>query len=212
MTRDRDTGMGHVNLLTGCAGTALANGLQWLNEPPEWAVDEEGLRIVPRAPSDFFRPYGREPKDNACLLYRQTTGDFTAATCVDVVLADFGDAAAITVRASATQWAKLCLERSPIGEISVVSVVTDPWSDDSNGELVASPECHLRLTRKGNVFGMHYSTDGRTWRFVRTFGLEMPDEVKVGIHAQAPFTPGCRVRFRSLTISPEPVADLRSGE
>lgn len=201
-----------MNLLTGCDGTEPANGLKWLNEPPEWTVGEEGLRIVPRAPSDFFRPYGGTPKDNAGLLYRETTGDFTAATRVDVALAAFGDAAAITVRASATQWAKLCLERSPIGEISIVSVVTDPWSDDSNGEIVTTSGCHLRLTRKGRVFGMHYSLDGRTWRFVRTFALDMPARVRVGIHAQAPFSPGCHARFRSLTISPEPVADLRSGE
>ena len=201
-----------MNLLADCTGRSVANGLMWLNEPPEWGGDEAGLSIVPRAPSDFFRPYGGLARDNCCLLYRETTGDFTAATQVRAELADFGDAAALTVRASGTQWAKLCLERSPIGEVSLVSVVTNPWSDDCNSELVTSPGCHLRLTRKGNVFGMHYSLNGTTWRFVRTFGLEMALTVMVGIHAQAPFTPGCRAVFRSLTISPEPVADLRSGE
>jgi len=184
----------------------------WLNEPPEWEFEQAGLRIVPRAPSDFFRPYNGPPKDNSCLLYRETTGDFTATARVTAKLVDFGDAAAVTVRASEIQWAKLCLERSPIGEISLVSVVTDPWSDDSNSEIVTSPGCFLRLTRKGNVFGMHYSLDGTNWRFVRTFALELPPRVMVGIHAQAPFTPGCQVVFHSLTISPDPVADFRSGE
>jgi len=90
--------------------------------------------------------------------------------------------------------------------------VTNPWSDDSNSELLTSPECFLRLTRKGDVFGMHYSLDGTKWRFVRTFALELPPTVMVGIHAQAPFTHGCQVVFHSLTISPDPVADFRSGE
>jgi len=201
-----------MNLLADCTGRSLANDLTWLNEPPEWSIDDSGLIIVPRAPSDFFRPYGGSANDNCCLLYREIAGDFTAATQVSAELVDFGDAAALTVRAHEAQWAKLCLERSPIGEVSLVSVVTDPWSDDSNNERVRSPECYLRLTRKGNIFGMHYSLDGTKWRFVRTFGLEMPSTVMVGIHAQAPFRHGCRALFRSLTISSEPVADFRSGE
>ena len=201
-----------MNLLEACTGKTLANGLQWLNEPPEWSIDDAGLSIVPRAPSDFFRPYGGQPNDNCCLLYKNVVGDFTATTQLTADLVNFGDAAALTVRATETQWAKICLERSPHSEVSVVSVVTDPWSDDANNELVSTPECHLRLTRKGNVFGMQYSLDGTKWRFVRTFSLECPPAVRVGIHAQAPFTSGCRVVFQSFAISPEPVADLRSGD
>lgn len=201
-----------MNLLADCDGMALANDMKWLNEPPEWGFNDAGLTIIPRASSDFFRPYDGPPKDNCCLLYKEITGDFTVAAQVTAHLVDFGDAAALTVRANEIQWAKLCLERSPIGEVSLVSVVTNPWSDDSNGEIVTSSECYLRLTRKGNVFGMHYSLDGTKWRFVRAFALEIPHRVMVGIHAQAPFTPGCRVVFGSLTISPEPVADFRSGD
>ena len=201
-----------MDLLADCAGVTLANDLKWLNDPAEWEVDDTGLRIVPRASSDCFRPYDGPPKDNCCLLYKETDGDFTAITQATADLVDFGDAAALTVRSSETQWAKLCLERSPIGEVSLVSVVTNPWSDDSNSEVVTSSECYLRLTRKGNVFGMHYSLDGTKWRFVRTFALEIPPVAMVGIHAQAPFSSGCRVVFRSLTISPEPVVDFRSGD
>ena len=201
-----------MNMFTGCKGKVLANGLKWLNEPPEWAFEDQGLRIVPRAGSDFLRLYREPPKDNCCLLYRYTRGDFTAIAQVSATLVEFGDAAALTLRASETQWAKLCLERSPIGEISLVSVVTNPWSDDSNSEIVTTSTCYLRLTRKGNVFGMHYSLNGKTWRFVRTFALETGPNLMVGIHAQAPFTAGCQVLFHSLTISPEPVDNFRSGE
>ena len=167
---------------------------------------------MPQALTDFFRPYDGTLSDNACLLYREVTGDFTAATRVKASLAGFGDAAAITVRASDVRWAKLCLERSPLGEASAVSVVTDRWSDDANGELLDRPECHLRLTRRGNVFGMHYSLDGETWRFVRTFGFELPPTVKVGVHAQAPFQSGCRAVFSILELTPVAVKDFRSGE
>ncbi len=200
-----------MDLFVGCEGTELANDLHWLREPPEWHFDEEGLLIVPEANSDFFRPYRGEAKDNACLLYRPVTGDFTAWTRASAHLVGFGDAAAITLRVSEAQWAKLCLERSPIGDIAVVSVVTRLWSDDANSELLETPECYLRITRKGDVIGMHYSLDGETWRFVRTFGMAMPETVMVGVHAQAPFVGGCRTRFASFELSPEPVEDFRSG-
>ena len=127
-------------------------------------------------------------------------------------LVGFGDAAAMTVRAKDNLWAKLCLERSPIGDVSVVSVVTNVNSDDANNELLKKPSCFLRITRKGDVFGMHYSLDGTVWRFVRTFILDMPETVMVGIHAQAPFMGGCKVLFKSLEMYGVPVEDFRSGE
>ena len=116
------------------------------------------------------------------------------------------------MRVSGEQWAKICVERSPVGEVSIVSVVTDPWSDDANNELLATPEAHLRISRQGELFGMHYSLDGRAWRFVRAFALAAPAEVRVGVHAQAPFGDGCRARFDHLEIDPRAVADFRSGE
>jgi regulation of enolase protein 1 (concanavalin A-like superfamily) len=184
----------------------------WLNEPDEWVFDNTGLKMSAKAESDFFRPYGGQSHDSAGFLYRETTGDFTAATDVKAELFNFGDAAALTIRTDETRWAKLCIERSPIGEVSLVSVVTDPWSDDSNNEIVSSPECYLRLTRKGSLFGMHYSLNGTNWRFVRAFGFELPEKIMVGIHVQAPSTSGCRAHFRSLTFSPQPVDDFRSGD
>lgn len=200
-----------MDLLAECSGKTLANGLKWVNEPREWRAGDEGLVVSPESVCDLFRPYDRPPSDNCSFLYKEVTGDFTAATRVSAELADFADGAALVVRGDADRWAKICLERSPIGDISIVSVVTDPWSDDANGEIVTSKECSLRLTRKDRVLAMHYSLDGVKWRFVRMFPLELPSTVKVGIHAQAPFSTGCRVVFRSLTIFPETVDDFRSG-
>ncbi len=200
------------NLFEGCHDRTFNEALSWLNEPPTWRFEDGDLVIIPGAETDFFRPYKGQAKDNACLLYTEVTGDFTAITRTEAHLVGFGDAAAITVRAGEAYWAKLCLERSPLGDIAVVSVVTKLWSDDANGEIQPEPACFLRITRKGDVLGMHTSLDGETWRFVRTFGMALPATVKVGIHAQAPFVGGCHARFSQFTLSPTPVADFRSGE
>lgn len=202
-----------MSLFAGCRGKHVPSQMHWLNEPPSWEFDEDGrLSIVPEAVSDFFRPPDGAPHDNACLLAASITGDFTAVTRATAVLAGFGDAAALTVRADATLWAKLCVERSPIGETALVSVVTQGCSDDANSELLDRPECFLRLTRRGHLFGMHYSRDGQVWRFVRAFGLELPPTVLVGVHAQAPFQGGCSAVFDFLEITDQPVLDFRSGE
>ncbi|MGC9469432.1 MAG: DUF1349 domain-containing protein [Anaerolineae bacterium] len=201
-----------MDLFEGCRDKKLANDLRWLHEPPTWQFDDGALSIVPEAETDFFRPYKGVPRDNAGLLYKAVTEDFTAVTKVGAHLVGFGDAAALTVRYTDTQWAKLCVERSPIGDVSIVSVVTNPYSDDANNELLVEPTCYLRITRKGDVFGMHYSLDGEVWRFVRTFGMALPETVMVGVHAQAPFVGGCRARFSSFELLPEAVADFRSGE
>ena len=195
----------------GCEGQKLANGLEWLREPAEWAFTLDGLHIVPEACTDFFR-MGEQAVDNACYLYVEMEGNFTLVAQADAELVGFGDAAALMIRSKEDLWAKLCLERSPIGDVSVVSVVTNGNSDDANNELLTSSECYLRISRKGNVFGMHYSLDGTVWRFVRTFTQDMPETVMVGIHAQAPFMGGCKVHFRSMNLYGVPVADFRSGE
>ena len=204
--------MGTMNMFDGCSDSTLNERLEWLHAPSEWSFGLDGLSIVPAGETDFYRPASGTGRDDASLLYTKVTGDFTAVTSAFAHLAGFGDAAALTVRASESKWAKLCLERSPVGELAVVSVVTDPWSDDANNELLSSPECRLRITRKGSTFGMHYRVDGTNWRFVRSFAMELPETVMVGIHAQAPFGEGCRVRFASFEILSSTVANFRSGE
>jgi regulation of enolase protein 1 (concanavalin A-like superfamily) len=201
-----------MDLFAGCDGKVLSDRLAWLHEPESWRFTEGALHVTPAAETDFFRPHEWPARDNAALLYTRVSGDFTAVTFAEAELHAFGDAAALTIRSSDNLWAKICIERSPIGDVSVVSVVTRDWSDDSNGELLDHPSCRIRITRQGAKIGMHYSTTGKNWRFVRAVSLPLPEEVMVGIHAQAPFHGGCSAVFRSFTIENHAVKDFRSGE
>lgn len=202
-----------MNLFAADSTASGHDGLEWNREPPEWRIDAQGrLHVTPAAATDFFRPIDGPGNDNAALFAVPVSGDFTARTYASASLVGFGDAAALSVRVDHQQWAKICIERSPAGEVAIVSVVTDPWSDDANNELLERPEAHLRITRKGSLFGMHYSLDGERWRFVRAFGLAAPAQIHVGVHAQAPFVGGCSARFDHLAIDDTPVADFRSGD
>ena len=201
-----------MDMFDGCEGRRLAHELRWLSEPASWEFVGGRLFVEPLPKTDFFRPCTGDPHDDACLLYARVAGDFTAVTEASAKLAGFGDAAALTVRADSRHWAKICIERSPAGEVSIVSVVTDGLSDDANNEILPAPASHLRLSRLGDSFGMQYSLDGTRWRFVRAFCLDLPKEVMVGIHAQAPFGGGCTASFSRFVVTDAPVKDLRSGE
>jgi uncharacterized protein len=201
-----------LNLFSNCSGGHLTNGLQWLHEPKAWNFKNEVLCVEPYGKTDAFRKYKQPAKDDACFLYVEVKGDFTLITKLRLEATVFGDAGAITIRGDEKTWAKLCIERSPCGETSIVSVVTNEWSDDANNELLVAPEAYLRLIRVENLVGMHFSLDGETWRFVRAFGLEWPSTVNVGIQAQAPLQAGCRAYFEELKFSRKVVSDFRSGE
>ena len=199
-----------MNLFLNCSGRGLANGLKWLNEPAAWNFTAEGLFVEPDGKTDVFRKHGHPAKDTACFLYTEVSGDFSLTANLKIGGTAFGDAGAITIRRDEQMWAKLCVERSPAGETSIVSVVTNPWSDDANNELLGTPGAHLRITRIDNLIGMHYRASGDAWRFVRAFGLDWPSGVKVGFQAQAPVQAGCNVYCRQLILSKDVVRDFRS--
>lgn len=201
-----------MNMLEGCSGRKLGPGLAWLNEPVEWAMGPGGLQVRTDRVCDFFRPYGRDAKDDAPLLHARLRGDFAVTASLTAVLANTFDAGGLLVRGSAEQWAKICIERGVRGETKVVSVVTRRWSDDADHLILSEPKAWVRITRKGAVFAFHWSDDGRLWRFVRVFPLELPDEVMVGALAQAPRAPGGSVLFASLASTTATVSDFRSGE
>ncbi len=197
------------DLLAGCSGRSLS-GLTWMNEPAGWEYTDSGLYIEPDGHTDMFRKYGAPPRDDACFLFTEIANDFSLLACLKVDGAGFGDAGGIAIRHDAERWAKLCIERSPLGEVSIVSVVTNHWSDDANNEVLREPVASLRITRIGNLIGMHYRVEN-AWRFVRAFGVDWPATLTVGELAQAPFAAGCKVYCTALSLSPKTVTDFRSG-
>ncbi|HDY64654.1 MAG TPA: DUF1349 domain-containing protein [Phycisphaerae bacterium] len=202
-----------MNLFSQCKGRRLNEELKWFNAPDCWEFDDNGtLSVQPNPKTDWFATPNEPVIESAGFLYREVEGDFTLSMLIRPTLLRFGDAGALALRVDSALWCKLCMERSPTGETSVVSVVTKGWSDDANGELISRPGCYLRLTRKGCNVGMHYSFDGTTWRFVRCVAMDLPDKVMVGVLAQCPFGADCSVEFSSADLKLEPVQDFRSGE
>lgn len=170
-----------------------------------------GFHLVANPNTDFICKYKEYIKDEASFFYTEKTGDFTIKGKVETKGSFTYDAAFLMVRETKTRWIKLAVELGVDKACNVVSVITDNWSDDANGELIPSNECWLRITRKGDFWGLHYSMDGNKWRFVRCFGLDLSPAVKVGFGIQAPFGDNCEGRIDFITLTNESIKDFRDG-
>ena len=109
-------------------------------------------------------------------------------------------------------WAKLAFEHSDATGPSIVMVVTKEVSDDANGPILnEESSIWLRLIRKGDLYAMHWSKNGRDFKMARLFALPTQGAVKVGIAAQCPAGEAARHSFLYLSIDHRTVGDLRKG-
>ncbi len=203
-----------MNLLDNLTPDQLAaRELSWDHPPLKWEpLPEGGIRVTVPARSDYFRdPGGIMVNDNAPFLWKHVTGDFVAQAHVRPAFNSTYDSGVLMVRHDEQNWAKLCFERTDFGTTAAVSVVTRGVSDDANGVDLTMPDLWLQVVRAGNIFALHYSLDGRSWRMVRIFQLPVPPTIKVGVVAQCPIGPGTTVDLLSLSVEQHTVSNLRAG-
>jgi uncharacterized protein len=183
----------------------------WLDRAGDVTEGSDG--IVMRAPprTDWFIDpiCGSATRTAPALVASAPEGDFTLQAQVHAETRDRFDAGALLVHGDDHSWAKLCLERSPDGELMIVSVVTQVTSDDCNGEVVG-PAAWLRVARVDQAFAFHWSADGQRWRFVRLFRLPVR-AVRIGFVAQSPVGEGSAARFGQVALSERRLVDLRDG-
>ncbi|QGV82396.1 DUF1349 domain-containing protein [Streptomyces ficellus] len=181
-----------------------------------WSATGTALEMVSAPRSDLFVDCAAEPGEATPDLTRLTgevTGPFRLSARVTADLRGRFDAGALVVWAGPTTWLKLCLELSPEGRASVVSVVTRGVSDDANAWDVLGDTVHLRISRMRHAFALHSSADGRTWRLVRLCSIGVPFDhpVEAGFLAQSPHGAGCRAVFTDITFTDHELSDARDG-
>jgi regulation of enolase protein 1 (concanavalin A-like superfamily) len=172
---------------------------------------DEAFFLTANPRTDFICKYQNYIRDEAAFYYSEQIGDFTLSAEVETTGTASYDAAFLMVRESECRWIKLAVELGVDGTYNVVSVITDRWSDDANGELLSTGKCWLRITRKGDFWGLHYSMDGLYWRFVRAFGLNLSEKVMVGFGIQAPVGEDCKGKVKSIALTGQSVINFRDG-
>jgi len=191
----------------------LPRPLYWLNQPESWDLSADGqLTITSPATSDWFiDPQGAVNVSGAPVLLLPTSGPCLLSAQVSVNHVSTYDAGVLMVYESPLAWAKLCLELSPQGLATVVSVVTKGVSDDCNAFAVDGP-MYFRVSRLERAYAFHVSREGSKWDLIRYFALEVNQKAQMGFLAQSPTGDGCTASFKDIHFEPRLLADIRSGE
>lgn len=193
---------------------ALPRPLRWYGNPQHWDVTPpDSLVITAAEQTDWFiDPDTGKVVDNAPALLMGIQEPCMLMALVEVNHTATFDAGVLAVYHSDRIWAKLCLELSPQGQPTIVSVATRGTSDDCNSFPIATHSAYLRLAKLERAYAFHYSADGTYWHLIRYFALAESPAAEIGFLVQSPTGNGCTARFRKITFHPRPLIDIRSGE
>ncbi|MEG0593546.1 MAG: DUF1349 domain-containing protein [Coprobacillus sp.] len=185
--------------------------LKWLSKSRFEEIDN-GIKVYAPAGSDYFvDPVSEQVTATAPFLYQEVTGDFVLKAKVRHDFISTYDACVLLALESETLWAKACFEFSDLGTHSIVTVMTNQRSDDANNAVIDGDEVWLQLSRKGNVFAVHYSLDGITYKMARLTFLPMKETIKVGFEAQSPTGDGGMRCFENISLEQKTLEDIRNG-
>ncbi|MFE2010021.1 DUF1349 domain-containing protein [Streptomyces sp. NPDC059491] len=193
--------------------TALTDRRNWTVAPAALAVDADALTVEAHAGTDVFtNPLTGEVRDDAArALLAPPPGDWQFSARLRVGFGAPWDAGGLLLWSAPDVWAKLTFEQSPDGRPAVYSVVTRGLSDDAVGQPLDPESAWLRISRVDDGFAFHSSSDGRSWRLARQFGLGTAPDPRVGLTVQSPVGDGCVVAFDRVTLTPTRQADLFDG-
>lgn len=188
------------------------NDFQWTIET-QYEVVEDGIHIYAPAKTDYFvNPADGKVVTDAPFCYKEVEGDFVLRAKVSHDFVSTYDACVLLALENEKLWAKACFEYTDLGTHSVVTVMTNERSDDANGVDVAGDEVWLQLSRKDDLFAIHYSQDGKEFKMARLCHLPMQKKIKVGLEAQSPTGDGGTRRFSNVSLELRSLADIRNGK
>ncbi len=194
---------------------ALPAPLDWLIEPMEWKAAPDGsLSMFSGPQNDYFHDpaTGKRTASAPFACMTLDAPSFILSAHVQLAGSATYDAGVLFVAVSDDTWAKFCLEVSPAGTPTIVSVVTRGVSDDCNSVTLAAPEVYLRVAKTGNTLAFHYSLDGSFWHMVRYFSLGELASARIGFVAQSPVGQGAHVTFSRFAYRTGELTNLRDGQ
>jgi regulation of enolase protein 1 (concanavalin A-like superfamily) len=183
----------------------------WINET-KYEETEDGIQVYAPADTDYFvNPIDGNVKANAPFFYKEVDGDFILRAKVSHDFISTYDACVLLALENDKLWAKACFEYTDLGTNAVVTVMTNEKSDDANGINIEGNEIWLQMSRKDNVFAIHYSLDGKEFMMSRLSYLPMQKKIKVGLEAQSPTGKGGMRKFTDVSLEIRSPLDIRKG-
>ena len=201
------------NQLSGLTNENL-HGFQWINAPAKVGFDKNEIHIITTKGSDFFNnPEDGSITATAPFLFKEVSEDFIMTAHVKPDFNSVWNACALMVYKDSSQWIKFAFENSDATGKSIVSVVTNGVSDDANGVILNEDETiWLSILRKGDIYALHWSRDGKNFKMARLASLPNSGKVKIGMEAQSPVGDTADHRFLFFTLDYRTAQDLRAGQ
>jgi uncharacterized protein len=181
----------------------LFQACTWLNEPAQWSLDKETLRVTTDLKTDFWREthYGFVRHTGHLFGYR-TSGDFTASVRVRGAFRELYDQAGIMVLLDEQRWVKAGIEYSD-ARSSVSSVLTTAKSDWALSAFSGDPgDFWVRATLADGVLKLQVSADGKVWPSIRLCPFPIAPAYIVGPMCCTPERAGLEVEFSNFKIEP----------
>jgi len=185
---------------------------EWLNEPPEWSVEPNELRITTGRDTDFWQStfYGFR-RDDGHVLHKAAQGDFTAEVEFEGQYETLYDQAGLLLRIDQRNWIKLGIEHSDgVTNFSLVCTrdgLSD-WSVTARPQLTGLQA--VRLTRVGASAIAHYRNADGSWQLMRLCPFPDNRDVRIGPMACSPQRAGFHVRFTRFEVG-GPIANPLHG-
>ena len=187
---------------------------QWMNPPTSFSFSDSGLQVKADKGSDFFNnPEDSSKVATAPFLYREVSGDFVARIQVKPDFSSQWNAVALMAYRDSDHWIKFAYENSDATGPTLVSVVTDIFSDDANGAIVEDKETvWLKMVRKGPMISMHWSTDNQTYYLSRLTSLPWPETLRIGVEFQSPVGASAVHELLAWRLDMHTVENMRNPE
>ena len=187
--------------------------LSVFNSPIDIEIRNDSVvkMIAPGKTNLFNSPGGDYYKQDAPMLLFHPDRNFLFSVKVDADLKEVYDVAALVLYQNNDVWAKLCFENSVNKEATVVSVVTKRYSDDCNSTKISQKYIYLAVSKRGNEFSFHYSTDNKNWNLVRHFRIDFDEhELMVGFAVHGSRGKRFSAEFSNIKYSDKALGNMRT--
>ncbi|MGF7036243.1 regulation of enolase protein 1 (concanavalin A-like superfamily) [Paenibacillus mucilaginosus] len=178
----------------------------WINEPKEYAVQENRIIIKTEPGTDFWQRtyYGFRNDSAPALLMKTTERYFSFGVKTEYNSKQRYDQCGVILYQNSENWFKASVEYENEGYQRLGSVVTNHgYSDWATTDIPAEIKTmYYRLSRRERDYCIEASYDGAAYTQMRIFHLfEGGDEIQFGIYACSPEQSSFQAVFSQFEVT-----------